>query len=318
MKMKSVVLILPLAMLSLFMVMACGSGGGGESVTYNGNTMPAVIDTTDAVSTALDVTFAGEDSLGYIPLGAVSGGRPSLRDPVGAFFAEKEKIFGSDPAPVESLAWAESLVVYGCSTETQYGSHGGSAELTVCFQPTYVSWEIDANAYATTTMYADGIVILKERSDYSGTIIWRDWTYQDSDTSEDYFVDGWIDIEEVDADTERYVFNVAVVDFQTGDEFYLCDYTVIFYDDPGDPALDWVTIDGRYYDGEDGYIDIDTLEVIQWSYDNNDVPSDGILKFTGDNNYWIQIAFDTTSFTVSVDYTGDGTADWTSMPIPWV
>ncbi|WP_168205902.1 FG-GAP-like repeat-containing protein [Geobacter sp. FeAm09] len=69
------------------------------------------------------------------------------------------------------------------------------------------------------------------------------------------------------------------------------------------------TMTGRYYDHEQGYVDLTTRTPLVAVY-GSQWPSQGSLAFSGTNNRWARLDFQATTLQVLADTDGDGATDW--------
>lgn len=69
------------------------------------------------------------------------------------------------------------------------------------------------------------------------------------------------------------------------------------------------TMTGRYYDHDNGYVDLTTLVPLYFSYGNG-WPSEGSVLFSGDSDTWVQLNFNGNTITIDADTNGDGDIDW--------
>ena len=164
---KFVLLTITLALMTGLMALGCGGGGSSSAPfleSFVGNTDPAYIDTTEAVSLALKVGFAGRDSLEYVD------DTPDVN--VEAESTSLNQIDSLEPLAVPSGS--------DCSTTTESGSHGGTLESGICITPAEdLLLYGDATDYATTTQYWDGYFELVTDFVSKGQYSFESYSYAD-------------------------------------------------------------------------------------------------------------------------------------------
>jgi len=274
-------------------MVACGGGGGGsEAVSYDGSTMPSVIDTTASVALAKAAALSHDAAFDASPVSPASAGAAVLRVPSNPMdmvaFARGIIAGGSVSGAVEPLAAVESLS-YSCSTFTDYDGSGGSRTAQFCEDGDRVKITMSADGYDDGDVAYDGVVIIEGTETGGGTIIFRDFFSSSVSDNEDLFIDGIITFRD-SGSTATVTFNVSMYDYVTEEGFWIDNYRAVVVEDTGN-SLDTVTITGRFYDYHDGYVDISTVTpvVVPW---NQDYPILGELQMTGAMGYWIKIRFD--------------------------
>ena len=220
--------------IGMFTVLGCGGGGGSsENVTYEGETMPSVIDTTGAVELAKAASLAFNDAFDAAPVPTAIAGTGVLRvpsDPMDMVAFARE-IFaggnagGSAGGSVEPLAAAESLA-YDCSVFTEYDGFGGSRTAEFCMDGARVRITMSADGYDDGDEAMDGMVLLEGTEADLGTIIFRDYFYSSVTDSEYFFADGIITLSE-SGSTFTVTFNLSMYDYITDEGFWLNNYKVV-------------------------------------------------------------------------------------------
>ncbi|UCG39200.1 MAG: hypothetical protein JSV00_02905 [bacterium] len=353
-KWNPMVIVLSVA-LGMGLVMGCGGGGGGgggsESVNYDGSQDPAVIDTTSAVALAKNsVEFMNSDPSGGSGPLAVEGGAFTgmVKDPSRAVeyalgYFRNSKNDGS----VQSLsASVEPLAVMCQSGFWGTGSAGGEIWLEICGDPAemqgtvyFLSIGFDFRDYDDGTEYLDGELVVQGIYDEDADggegdfvddirVIFRDLTTLSA--SEDSYIDGWVDYDE-SAGVYTITYNLFLVDNDAQDAVWLSNYTYVMNDND-----DTVTVNGRLYDYDDGYVDVTTETPLAWAmhYDvgldelvfDDTYPTGGLIRLTGAGGAWIEIEFrdnaGTPELQVTVDVDNEPTDDplweWQSSWQSWV
>jgi hypothetical protein len=328
MKMRFVATIFSIMVFASFIVAGCdGSGNSGESVNWEGETMPAVIDTSSAEGMAVDATLSPFDDYegGSDPLGLGEGGSGVLEivaNPAKAFDFASRFVNGDEVATYLDVS-ARPLVVDCTEPERFYGDEG-YFEIYGCADSEDEDWfKIDFKFVG----YDYGDVFINGRLIISGTeseqkIVFRDLVTQSD--FEDSYLDGWVEYEDDTAgQVVTITYNLAVIDSFNDEAHWLDDYVIV-----ADYDSDEVTLSGNFYDFEEGYVTLTTETVLDWDLTMGaeglewaDHPTGGTVKLTGADGYWISITFSPTGFYIEVNFMGDEGVDATIPDIgeiPWV
>src|SRR6185369_13320183 len=70
-----------------------------------------------------------------------------------------------------------------------------------------------------------------------------------------------------------------------------------------------LTISGRYYDHDCGYVDLTTETPLVATYGSH-WPSQGVLKSSGKNGNWVRLNFQANTMAIEADTDGDSNPDW--------
>lgn len=322
MKMRwTIITSLTVALMMATMV-ACGGGGGGDSVSYTGETMAAVIDTTDSVDFARDALFgAMEGDLSIDPdelFPLAVAGSDTLKGLLDPDVVAGIMINALTGEPASSpLAVKTDPLAYQCFNESGSGTYGGTASGRICGD--YDGETFTSIDYIRATFHdysEDGVTFLDGTMELDVRVEGRMALFFNHMSLDD-------DVDELYLDG-RVVFTEtptsASIDFNI---FILINGEGIWYNNLVLVEEDFFTyitdsIDGRVYDILKGYIDLETIEdlVIQ---DGDIYPSEGIVKLTGADGASIRLeVVDNTGFMIYVDVDGDGIDDWkTATPQPW-
>ncbi|MCJ7500257.1 hypothetical protein MUP29_08370 [bacterium] len=325
---KSILIVsltLTVAMAASMFIIACGGGGGGggENVTYEGSTMPSVIDTTGAVELAMTVVMTQPDPESMVPLSVDTVRVPS--DPMAMVTWAKSVLAGASVSgAVQPLAVAEPLAYECLPAETQTDGSGGSRTYQLCGNEStgFMRITLSADSFNDGFESMDGVIIIEGTEGPEGTditVIFRDYYYADlAGDSEDFYADGIITLVAT-LTSETTTWNLSIYDFLTDEGFWLNNYKMVdTWDDVAEE--DTVTISGRFYDYYGGYVDISTTTpvVIPLIQDN---PVSGEIQLTGAMGYWIKLRFDmpvaTPLFQVEVNFDADPEYDWQSEWLEW-
>ena len=329
MKKLSMLVIALMLTTGMFTVLGCGGGGGGssEDVAYEGETMPSVIGTTDTaamVELAKDAALAGEDAADFIPVPLSAGTVRMPSDPaemIGYARGILSGAAGGGYDSVESLAVAEPLALECLPAEMFTDGSGGYYTEQLCGDEDTLRMTMTAVGYDDGSEYIDGTIIMEmNESPAEMTIIFRDYEYDDY-VSDWFYADGIVTFRENSVTRFTLTYNLSMYDYNEDEGFWLNNYRVVIDEDSG-LQEDTVTISGRFYDFDDGYVDISTVTtlVVPW---NQDYPILGELQMTGAMGYWIKIRFDqdipdVPILQVEVNVDEDPEWDWQSGWEYWV
>jgi len=320
---KRISILAVLAVVGLLGTMvACGGGGGSsEPVTYEGETMPSVIGTTDTtamVSLAKRATLAGQKAEGAVPTSVNALRLPS--NP-GAMIPYARDFLSGFPVPrtsgVQSLAVAEPLAGNCLPAETYTDGNGGYYTVEMCAGYNDVTYTLTAVDYDNGSEAMDGTVIM-EMGETSATIILRDYYYYNY-ASEDFYADGTVTYNENSATRSTITYNMSMYDFGDFEGFWLNNYRIVV-DEDSDNAQDIVSISGRFYDHDRGQLNLVTVTPLVFPF-AQDYPVAGELQLTGDSGHWIKIRFDVNVSTpvlqVEINCDDDPEYEWISSWEPW-
>jgi hypothetical protein len=226
------------------------------------------------------------------------------------------------PSPLDAAA--APLAVICTDPYREYGLEG-YFDMVLCGDTSNEDWvKLDTNFvdYDDGSAYIDGRLIISG-TEYDIRVVFRDLVTVSA--VEESYIDGWVEYED---DTFGQVvtvtYDLAVIDFLHEKAFWLNDYVIT-----ADYGADEVTLSGRFYNYERGYVTLSTPTVLNWDLTMDpeeglvmaDHPTGGTVKLTGAGGYWISITFSPTGYFVAVNYEGDGDPD-AYFPImgeyPWV
>lgn len=318
MRKLSMLVILLMVTAGIFTVFGCGGGGtSSESISYTGVTSPAYLDTTISAVEAWEIIQAatsGESyaNTGFIPLVAVSDNL-TVRDLLDPGRAQEflMGVLGKEPIPVVLAASAVPLD-HTCSSGEDSGDTG-TVKGTICGE--WDGSQYTSIDYLSATFYNfsvngsptfDGAMILALTGG-SIELTFRDMSMDDG--VDDIFIDGVVSVEDSGSVVTVY-FNVFIlVDGVSSEGIWINDMTIV---ETGYSGYFHNSIDGRIYDVLEGYVDIETIEELEFD-DGALYPKNGTIKLTGAGG--VSITIDFTAYAVvdiAVDTDGDGTDDWFS------
>ncbi|GFO60610.1 hypothetical protein GMST_29350 [Geomonas silvestris] len=100
--------------------------------------------------------------------------------------------------------------------------------------------------------------------------------------------------------------NMVLKDASDGKTYWFKDYQIATV--YGSQSLSQ-TVSGRYYDHDNGYLEISTPAALVAKYDNL-WPSEGTFRCAAANNNWVQLGFQSTTYRIDAETNGDGISDW--------
>ena len=305
------------------LVVGCGGGGGGGSdgggVAYTGPTTPATVSAANAVALSEPALNGAELSdvgsglfRGAPGAGELGSPSPGLV-PTARFFQQLVERTLFDPAAARSAA---ALVK---ESGSEPGSCGGEMTYTVsaddgtgAFEAsfTFKSFCEDATVMNGVLTASGGIDLVREELEHM-TMSFQSLSV--SDGSDSFSIGGTMTLEFQDH-TDRVIMNLSLRDDTEQKAFRFENYRVEATEVSGDAD---VTISGRVYHSDHGYVDVQTLQAFHIGWlDNN--PSSGVLTLTGKDNTQARLtALSSETLQVEADTDGDGAFDWDSRILRW-
>jgi hypothetical protein len=312
------------------LISACGGGGGDFSsdLSYTGSVAPASLTSSNS-ATLLSDAYSGGDAatiLGSIGTAAslTNAAHDAPRQPRGlalsAALIKFVRLSATNDTPgTTSVAAA----VNDIPTNTVNGNCGGTATVSgsyddasgaislsanfngYCQDDTNLNGSVSASGNATTTS-SSGFSI----SNISITV--SNLT-ADLASGDAFAADGTLSIVPQAGYTSIDTHSVVTIDMTLRDNtttkvYKLSNYKIsqtvtVAYND--------LNITGRYYDPDEGYIDLSTPATIR-VMTTDPWPSDGSLLGTGDNSSATLTALDSTTYQLDVDTDNNGTPDYTT------
>lgn len=305
-------------------LMLAGCGGdddGTPAISYSGLTTPVAIDSNNAVE---------------ISTGAFEGGKTggTIGTVIGTVQQDGQGDIGRARFLVLSQALARAIRRIdvpspGSGVSSGAIQHDSGSELGSCGG--IKSWNLSLNDQTgdftgafTFNNYCEEGTTLAGSIGASGTFnldtmepvqITMTFTVFTVSTQEDSFtVHGSISLQiavpDIDFDMDMYLREGA-----TGKVYWLEDFIMSMTEDPNSVT---VSVSGRFYDPEYGYVTIstDTPFVI---YDTDDYPSSGVMLFQGEGDSWARLTFLTsTTFRVEADANdGDLIYEYSISDLSW-
>lgn len=106
--------------------------------------------------------------------------------------------------------------------------------------------------------------------------------------------------------TESLSMNIVLMDQSSNKTYWYKDYEMVTVYSGTNLTQ---TITGRYYDHDNGYVNLTTLTPLVAAY-GNEWPSQGSLVFGGDLGRWARLNFHANTLVIEADTDGNGSADW--------
>lgn len=303
------------------MVLACGGGGGGSdsegdvqpATTYSGVTTQAVLTEVNAMDLAMNSYFAGLT-------GTVAMGGSYSSYTVSSKMAP-------DLPQRQALAVIRDSIQYidrnsenrntrnasATGSNTEYGNCGGNISVTVNVNESTGDF---TGTMSYNSFCQDGVTI-SGRGQVSGRMnLYTEemqrfsMTFNSLSVSElvlSYTMSGWIEFRMNEDGSETDRFDILMRDDATGQVEWANDYTTVAT--PSASGMD-VTITGRYYDPDEGYVDIRTNSFLHYE-DPYDWPVQGTLIVTGYASTQIYMVFNMEGLCrLEGDLDGDDEVDW--------
>ena len=301
----------------------CSGGGGGGAVNsginYTGVTSQAIIDENNANDIATGSLAGGEIGANLSILGAVSENSNSGKSPlvfdIGTYF--QNVIDNIEGLTKENAVYLGAVV---SESDSIAGSCGGnfSINLSADDQTGNFNGSITFNGYCEPEFTANGKMNISGNIDINmGQMHYFEMTFTDINMSsgqESISMNGSIDFNMQSSPmrmTLSFIFKDNNLNKTYKYENFVYEYTegVGFTD---------MTLSGRYYDYEFGYVVISTGSPLRIN-DYDLWPSTGTVIAAGDSNTKARLSvMDSSSFIVEADTDGDGSyAEFNSGPILW-
>ncbi|MDJ0781479.1 MAG: hypothetical protein QNJ22_05880 [Desulfosarcinaceae bacterium] len=310
------VLLSIILMLSLLLA-ACGGssgGGGGGNSDYAGNSDAAVVTSGNAQeiavsaydSSALEGPFGELASLSTGTSSEVATqGRPIM---LAVSDALQTALFKADPAEATASAAVRAAVTI---EDTISGSCGGSASFTIQADDTTGTF---SGSFSFTSFCEDDTT-LSGLASFSGSVDpeteeLESFTFTLSNLSgtsdgESFRLNGQLSIS-VLSNPSVLTLDLLFEDLGAGETFWLDDFTIRVTENFG---YEEVSISGRVYHPEHGYVDIATTTPFR-TESGDDYPSQGVMVLTGADNAKIRMTvLSNTQYQLEADTDGDGEFD---------
>ncbi len=328
-----------IGILALFLLASCGGGGsdGASGISYTGSTSAAAIDNSNAEAIGVAAYQGAEMSstlsgpLSVAPVRAAAGS-PRVVTLVLTLKSLADMISGTVPGATEPRSGLAPKDIIGMDDFIDDGL-GGSLSISItadnvtgAFTGTFAFSNYHPNAEtvldggASVSGHYDtaapGFTILDIRYGFSL------FTLEDAVAS--VTVDGAVAVVNA-APSASATVNLIFRDNTTGKTIWIRDYTMDVVAGPdvspadGEPDYIEVSVAGRIYIHEYGYVDIATTVPLR-IYPGDENPDQGIIEMTGSGGRSVRmVVIDAVSgFDLEADLNPvDGTYEWTSPGHPW-
>lgn len=319
-------MVLTLFFIAVFMA-ACGGGSGGDSgIAYSGNMNAAVITNTSAEAIAVEAYESGE--MGGDIAGTGSGPSPSVPSPAvpgpAALADIKSRVAGAVNKALSGGGVPRAMIRY---TDTMMGECGGSAAIDINIDDATGDFSgklTFANLCAydgAAQEYTNGSV------DFSGNVgmmsgmlnyfamSFNALSVLSSDGAVNFVLDGSIGLTMTSYTSITMTMDMVMLDNLTGKTYWVNNY-VVNVTDHG--TYEEMTVTGRFYHHDYGYVDITTPTPVQ-AYPMNEHPYAGVLQFDGSGGRSARLTFiSSTTYQVTADLNNDEAYDdFDSGVLPW-
>lgn len=298
----------------------CGGGGGGDSeptVPYTGLATEARVTTGNAEDLgSLAVGGTGLEEIGAISFRQAAAGEGSLGvgGPLGAARRVGQIALG---------IWQERADRRAQRPVRETWSDPGPCGGSVAFDITADDQTGEFHGSISFRDYCDEGV-LRGGARFSGqvdlalgeplflTLSFGSLSYEDA--VDRMAMGGTMSFDFRSHPTDVFRMTLNVRDEVEGKSYRFQDYQVVSTM-AGDGAD--VVISGRCYHPDHGYVELHTVQPLHVLL-NLDFPSSGALRADGTGGTWVLVtALSSFQCRVDADTDGDGSADWSSGPIPW-
>ncbi len=325
-----------IGIIALFLLAGCGGGGSGGSsgVAYTGSMSQAVIADNNAEAIAIGAYQAGErssnltGSMSASP-GAAAAGSPRTVTLVRALTSVANRLAASatsGAATGAAVAPKEIIPFHGSATDPLGGTMVidlSADNVTGAFTGsiTFENWHPDNNTVMNGAAYASGQF---DTSTWELTnILFTFVSLTMEDAAASVTVGGTVALATSPSSASATI-DLVFRDNVTGKTVWIQDYTMTVANgpdtSPADGTADYidVSISGRIYLHDYGYVDIDTPVPLRIDADAMN-PSSGTLRMTGSAGRSVQLVVidDVTGFDLEADLEPDDVYEWTSPGHPW-
>lgn len=314
---------LVVSLLATLLLVGCGGGGGGDAgggdPAYAGVTTQATITTADAEPLAMGAYQGGQTGQATIsPLS--SGTAPAVTTNRLLTLAALTRDLAQSvrPAPAGSVTPQVTI------SDTAPGTCGGSADIRMDVNDVSgnFSGSLGFSGYCADGTVLDGSAAFSGHVDpvtgevTSFTLSFQGLTMLDTVSGQTVTLAGSESLTVADGGlTLTQTMDLVLIDQASGKTYWVSNYRLNVAVDPGGAYTD-VSISGRFYDPDRGYVDVGTalpLHVLTGAEE----PSAGILLFFGANNTGARLTVNGDgSFLIEADADGDGSYEWSITYTP--
>jgi hypothetical protein len=311
----------------LALIGGCGSGGGSSGLSYTGSTSPATLSSSNS-ATLVGSAYTGGNSgiiIGGITTGLTNYDFGASRRPRILVISDALLKFAHLTIVDDTLARPEiAATANNIPHSTLHGNCGGTATVNGSYDDGNKTLSLTANLSSycqdrTTlngTVGASGQAVVDAQNNINISSISITLSRLTAAYGGDSFTaDGSMSISPQAGYT--YIANNSVLsidmlikDNATAKIFKLENFTISESLTTGTSSYVDMTITGRYYAPDEGYIDLTTPTTIR-IMGEDDWPSSGSLRGIGHNSSATLTALDNNAYRLDVDTENNGTADYT-------
>ncbi len=306
----------------------CGDAGGTPSnLSYTGSTSPAALNPTNSASLLGDAYSGGNSglSISNVHAGLADYSAGASRRPRTIVLTEGLISFVRRAAADDTLARPDvAATIANIPRTTLTGNCGGTATIDGSYDDGTRSISLSANLNkycqdGTTlngTVGASGLGIADGQQNINPTSLTVTLSGLDAAYSGDAFsAAGTISIAPQAGhayinDNAIMTIDLLLKDTATAKIYKLKNFKVSLSSTIATVSYEDITLNGRYYDPDQGYIDVSTPTPLRLIY-NDQWPSSGSLRASGLNSTATLTAQSNTTYQLDVDTDGNGSTDST-------
>jgi len=309
------------------LISGCGSGGGESSgLTYTGSTSPAMLTSSNSASLVGGAYTGGNSGIiSGVTAGLANHNFGASRRPRSLVLADVLLKFVHLTSVDDTLARPETAAtVNNIPGSTLHGNCGGTATVNGSYDDGDRALSLTANLSnycqnGTTlngTVGASGLAVADAQNKINISSISITLARLTASYGGDSFTaDGSMTIAPQAgytyiANNRVLTIDMLIKDNATAKVFKLENFMISESLNTGTSSYADITIAGRYYAPDGGYIDLSTPIIIRVMA-GDDWPSSGSLRGTGNNSSATLTALDNNAYRFDVDTDNNGTADYT-------
>jgi len=310
------------------LISGCGSGGGGSSgLTYTGSTSPATLTSSNSATLVAGAYTGGNSGIliGSVTAGLTNYNFGASRLPRSLVLSDALLTFVHLTSVNDTLARPEiAATVNTIPSSTLHGNCGGTATVNGSYDDGDKTLSLTANLSnycqgRTTlngTVGASGQAVVDAQNNINISSISITLAQLTASYDGDSFTaDGSMTIAPQTGHTYIADNNVLTIDMlfrdnATAKVYKLENFTISESLTTGASAYADMTITGRYFAPDEGYINLSTPAVIR-VMTGDDWPSSGKLRGTVGHSSATLSALDNNAYRLDVDNDNNGTADYT-------
>jgi hypothetical protein len=305
------------------LLMACGGGGGGggegenntsQALHYTGSTEQATLALGNSQALAIGSYSGG--SVGSFNISSSLAQNTESSIDVGAYHRQRllDAIKNSaQQVDYISASRNSSAVSAALQTDTLHGPCGGSLEVSMDvnestgnFSGTFsYSGYCDSGVTMTGDGRFEGVYDLDQDQLRQFRMSFASISVTEPDSA--YKLSGWVEVS-YNADGFETGMDLLMQDSGNGKIYWLSDYAITA---TRMGSYTNVTLSGRYYDPEYGYVDLRTDAPVRFGDSGDAWPLQGVLIVTGSDGARIRMSFNEAGYCrLEADFNGDDEVDW--------